>query len=208
MSIHPFGPDELDRQDASLDAVADRLERYASDHRVDAPAGLAASIRAAIDEAPDPAVGWWSRLLAGPAAWGAPARMAATAGVFVLVVAGALAAGQFAQWARSGGGSGSSPSVPAVVSPSPSTSPTPTESPTPSPSPSPSPSDTPTPTRTPNATPSDDDDDDDEVGTPEPSESDNSGPGGGDDDDDSSGPGSGDDSGGSGSGGSGSGSDD
>jgi hypothetical protein len=201
MSMHPYGPDELDRHDPSLDAVADRLERYASDRRDEAPIGLAASIQSAIDEAPDPAIGWWSQLLAGPVAWGAPARGLVTAGVFVLIVAGALAVGQFAQWARDGN-LGSSPSAPAVVSPSPSTSPT--ESPTPSLSPSPSPTETPIPTRTPTDTPAPtpaDDDDDDEVETPEPSETDNSGPGGGGDDDgDSSGPGSGDDSGGSGSG--------
>ena len=178
MSRHPYGPDELDREDASLDRVADRLERYATERRAEPPMGLASRIMATIDDEPDPTLGWWASFTSGLAAWRTPARALAVAAVLVAAVVGAIALGELSERARQDN-IGSSPS-PALLAPSP----TPTLTPTPSPSPSASSS----PTASPSASASDDDD---EVETPAPGESDNSGPGGGDDDSDNSGPGGG-----------------
>ena len=181
MSRHPYGPDELDREDASLDRVADRLERYATERRAEPPMDLGSRIMATIDDEPDPARGWWATLTLGLAAWRTPARALAIAAVLVAAVVGAIALGELAERARQDN-IGSSPS-PALLTPSA----TPTMTPTPTPSPSPSPSASPSPTVAPSATASEDDD---EVETPEPSESDNSGPGGGGGSD-NSGPGGG-----------------
>lgn len=191
MTSHPYGPDELDRVDADLDAVAHELERYAAGRSADAPAGLVASIHEAIAAEPDPSVGWWQRFVAGPAAWGATGRAVAMAAVFALAVVGSIAVGQVLNSVSPNFGSspGASPSV------SPSDVSTPSASP--SPSPSATPSEAPTPTTvpsTPSASPSDDDGG---RGTPEPSDDDNSGHGGGDDEtpepseEDHSGPGGG-----------------
>ena len=58
MTRHPYGPDELDRADPGLDAVASRLERYAETRSGEPPIGLRARIHAALDEEPAPATGW------------------------------------------------------------------------------------------------------------------------------------------------------
>lgn len=173
MSRYPYGHDELDRGDESLDEVARRLERYADERRANPPMDLATRIRATIADEPDPALGWW----AGLAAWRAPAQALAAAAVIVAAVMGAMALGQLADRARQDD-VGSSPIPSLLVSPSPS--------PTPTPSPSASASSTPSVSPSPSPTASDDDG---EVETPEPSESDNSGPGGGGGD--NSGPGGG-----------------
>jgi len=174
MTQHPYGSDELDRVDPELDAVAHELERYAAARGTDAPPGLAASVKEAIAAEPDPVIGWWQRLLAGPAAWGATGRSVAAAAVVMLLLVGSLAVGQLLDVA--GPDVGSSPSP--IVSPSERPTPSPTTSPSPSSSASPSPTPSQAPS-TPAATPSDDD-----VETPEPSDDDNSGPGGGGGDDD------------------------
>jgi len=180
MSRNPYGPDELDREDSSLDRVADRLERYASEQRAEPPMDLANRIMATIDDEPVPARNWWTSFMSGLGAWRTPARALAVAAVLVAAVVGAIAFGELAERARQDN-IGSSPS-PALLTPSPSPTVTRTSSPTPTQRPSPSPS--PSPTATPSPS------DDDEVETPEPSESDNSGPGGGGDSD-NSGPGGG-----------------
>ena len=181
MSRHPYGPDELDREDASLDQVADRLERYAAERRVEPPMDLGGRIMSTIDREPDPPRGWWATFASGLTAWRSPARALAIVAVLVAAVVGAIALGELAERARQDN-IGSSPS-PALLTPSPTPTMTPSLSPTPTPTPSASPS----PTASPSATASDDDD---EVETPEPDESDNSGPGGGDAGD-NSGPGGG-----------------
>ncbi len=195
MTRHPYGPDELDRVDADLDAVAHELERYAAVRSGDAPPGLAAAIREAIAAEPDPHVGWWQRLIAGPAAWGATGRAVALAGVITIALAGSIAVGQVLNVLG--------PNVGGSPAPSPSLSPsevsTPSATPSPSPSPSPTPTLQPTPTTAPSTPTASPTDDDGGVETPEPSDDDNSGPGGGHDDetpeptDDSSGRGGGDD---------------
>jgi uncharacterized membrane protein YgcG len=180
MTRHPYGPDELDRQDPALDDAATRLEEFASSSGGEPPADLSARIRAAIEAEPPVVLGWWAALLA----WrdGVPARAAAVAGVVVIAVAGALALGELARNARNDN-VGTSPSAVPVPSgppsavPTPSLSPSPSESPTPTPTASPLPTERETPDdHTPLPTPTDDDD---EVETPRPSGSDNSGPGGG-----------------------------
>ncbi len=191
MTHHPYGPDELDRLDPELDDVAERIERYAAQRADAPPIGLAARIRASVDEVPAPVPPWWKSI----SAWSAPARALVTAAGLVAAVVGVLALGEIADIVRNGN-VGASPSAPAIVSPSasPSATPSPTPSAVPSPSESPSPSVDPSPS--PSAS------DDDASGSPEPSDSDNSGPGGGggDDSGDNSGPGGGDDGGSSGSG--------
>jgi len=190
MSRYPYGHDELDRNDAELDEVAHRLERYADGRRGEPPVGLAARIHAAIGDEPDPARGWWQSLIAGPRVWPPMVRTMAAAGVATLAVVGAVAVAQL--MGDVGPNVGASPSPQVIDSPSqsPSVSPSPTASPSPSPSPSPTPTVAPTsvptapPASSPSPTATDDDDDDDE--TPEPSESDDdsgSGGGGGDGDD-------------------------
>jgi hypothetical protein len=181
MSRNPYGPDELDREDASLDRVADQLERYASERSTEPPMDLASRIMATIDDEPDPARGWWTSFLSGLEAWRTPARALAVAAVVVAAVVSAIAFGELAERARQDN-VGSSPS-PGLLTPSATPTATPTPSPAPTESPSPSPS--PSPTASPSAS-----DDDDEIETPEPDESDNSGPGGGGDSD-NSGPGGG-----------------
>ena len=194
MTQHPYGSDELDRVDPELDGVAHELERYAARRSGDAPAGLAATVKEAIAAEPDPAIGWWQRLVAGPAAWGATGRSIAVAAVVMLLLVGSVAVGQLLNVAGPNVGSSPSPAI------SPSERPTPSSPASPSSSPSPSPSASPTRgPSTPAATPSDDDDDEtpEPEETPEASDDDNSGPGGGDDNetpepsDDSSGPGGG-----------------
>lgn len=179
MSRNPYGSDELDREDASLDRVADRLERYASERRAEPPMDLASRIMATIDDEPDPARGWWTSFMSGLEAWRTPARALAVAAVVVAAVVSAIAFGELAGRARQDN-VGSSPS-PGLLTPRPTPTPTPTPTQSPSPSPSPSPSLTASPSTS---------DDDDEIETPEPDESDNSGPGGGGDSD-NSGPGGG-----------------
>jgi len=190
MTQHPYGPDELDLQDAELDRVAQALEEYATDRTGSVPAGLQSRIQAAIDAQPDPEAGWWARLLAGPRSWHRLGQLTAVAAVVVIAAVGAFALAGIMDELRPDVGA-TPPASPVVV---PSDSPTASDSPSPSPSPSPTASPTPTvaPTvaPTPPATPvpatpvptASDDDDDDE--TPEPSDSDNSGPGGGGGDDD------------------------
>ena len=193
MTRHPYGSDELDRVDPELDAVAVELERYAAARSTDPPAGLAAIVKDAIAAEPLPAVGWWQRLVAGPAAWGATGRSIAVAAVVMLLLVGSLAVGQLLDVNRPNVGSSPSP----ILSPSERPTPSSTESPSPSPSPSTSPTPT-APPSTPSATPSDDNGGGDDSETPEPSDDDNSGPGGGGEtpepsDDDSSGSGGGGD---------------
>jgi hypothetical protein len=178
MTRHPYGPDELDRVDADLDAVAHELERYAAGQDADVPPGLAAAIHDAIAAEPDPRVGWWQRFVAGPAAWGATGRAVAVAGVITLALAGSIAVGQVLNVL--GPNVGSSPAPSPSVSPSDVS--TPSASPSPSPSPSPTPTLQPTPTTAPSTPTASPTDDDGGVETPEPSDDDNSGPGGGDDD--------------------------
>ena len=181
MIRHPYGPDELDRNDPVLDAVAEQLEAFASDQRSAPPLDLAARIHAAVDAAPDPAVGWWVRFTGPMAPWWLPARGIAAAAVVATAVAVALVAGNLAELTRGPIAPASSPSPSVIVTPTPS--PSPSQTPSPSASPSPSArqrSATPVPSAS-----------DDELETPEPSESDNSGPGGGGDD--NSGPGGGGD---------------
>lgn len=173
MTRHPYGPDELDRVDGDLDAVAHELERYAVRQDADVPPGLAASIQAAIAAEPDPHVGWWQRFVAGPAAWGATGRAVAVAGVITLALAGSIAVGQVMNVLGPNFGSSPAPSPSEVSTPSATPSPSPSPSPTPTPSPSPT-----TAPSTPTASPTDDDGG---VETPEPSDDDNSGHGGGDD---------------------------
>jgi hypothetical protein len=179
MTRHPYGPDELDRVDADLDAVAHELERYAARHDADVPPGLAAAIREAIAAEPDPRVGWWQRFVAGPAAWGPTGRAVAVAGVITLALAGSIAVGQVLNVL--GPNVGSSPAASPIVSPSEVS--TPSASPSPSPSPSATPTQEPTPTVTPSSPAASPTDDDGDVETPEPSDDDNSGPGGGGHDD-------------------------
>jgi hypothetical protein len=185
---HPYGPDELDRVDVELDEVAHRLERHAEGRAGDPSPGLQARIHAAIDAEPDPARGWWGRLIGGPGAWAPVARAFATAGL-ALAIVGAVAIGVTLRDARPDIGSSPTPSV--VVSPAPESSaasPSPTPSATPTPTATPSPTDSPRPTVAPTvrpatAAPTASDDDDDETETPEPSGSDHSGSGGGGGDD-------------------------
>ena len=171
MIRHPYGPDELDRTDPALDQVAERLQAYASDERSAPPVDLAARIHAAVDAAPDPAAGWWVRVI-GPLS--PPARGLAAAAVVVAAVVAALVVADVADLIRNPSNVGTTPSPPAILSPSPSPSPSPTESPTVSPSPSPTVSPRPSLTPVPSAS-----DDDGGSETPRPSQSDNSGPGGG-----------------------------
>jgi uncharacterized membrane protein YgcG len=175
MIRHPYGPDELDRTDAALDEVAEQLQAYASDESSAPPVDLAARIHAGVDAAPDPAVGWWTRVV-GP--WSTPARGLAAAVVVGAAVIAALVVGDLADLVRNPGGAGTTPSPPAIISPSPS----PTSSPSPSPTSSPSPSPTVSPTQgPPSGTPSPSPTDDHGGGadSPSPSGSDNTGPGGG-----------------------------
>jgi uncharacterized membrane protein YgcG len=184
MIRHPYGPDELDRDDPALDEVAEQLQAYASDQRSVPPVDLAARIHAAVDAEPDPPVGWWATFTAAIGGLGTPARGLAAAAVVTSAIVLGLFAGDLADLIRDGDGTGASPSPSVIVPPSPS--PSPSASPSPSPTTSPSPSDSPTPPQrsaTPAPTATDDE-------TPEPTESDNSGPGGGDGD--NSGPGGGD----------------
>jgi hypothetical protein len=163
MTRHPYGPDELDREDATLDRVAERLESYASRRSAEPPADLAARIMATIDDEPAPRAGWWASVSAGLRAWRAAARALAVTAILVAAVVGAVAIGELAERVRQEN-VGSSPGlVPSSPSPSPTLTPTP--SPSPSPSLSPSPSPVPSPSAS----------DDDEVETPEPSGSDDSG---------------------------------
>lgn len=144
MSRNPFGPDELDRTDLALDRVADRLERYAFDQRTEPPLDLAARIRSAIAEEPEPTAGWWISLTAGLGAWRAPARGIAVVAVLVASVVGAFAIGELVQNVREAN-VGASPSPAPVVSPTPTPSPTVSPSPSATPTPSPSPTVSPTP---------------------------------------------------------------
>ena len=163
MIRHPYGPDELDRANPALDRVAERLQAYASDERSGPPVDLAAHIRAAVDASPDPALGWWARVVAPLAT---TVGGAAAAAVVAAAVIAALVIGDLADLIRNPGNVGTTPSPPAILSPSPSPSVTPM--PTSGPA-----SEAPGPSAT--------DDHGGGVETPEPSESDNSGPGGGGD---------------------------
>lgn len=194
MTHHPFGPDELDRDDRELDEVAHRLERYADETGGEIPAGLRGRIHAAIDAEPEPARGWWQRLIAGPAAWAPAMRAVIGAGAAAVVVLAAVVAGGLLRDLRPpdvGGSQSPSPVVSptelpsATPSPTPSATPTPTRTPTPSVSPSATPSPSgPEPTASDDDDDDDPDDDDDASETPEPDESDDSsGPGGGGGDD-------------------------
>lgn len=179
MTRHPYGPDELDRDDAALDRVAERLESYAARRSAEPPVDLATRIMATIDDEPAPRAGWWAGASAGLRAWRAPARALAVTAMLVAAVVGAIAIGELAERARQEN-VGSSPSA---VPSTPSPSPTPTATPSPSPTPTPSPSLVPSPSAS----------DDDEFETPEPSESDDSGSdnsGSGSGGSDNSGPGS------------------
>jgi uncharacterized membrane protein YgcG len=190
MIRHPYGPDELDRNDPTLDDVAEQLQAYAAAERSAPPVDLAARIHAAVDAAPDPAVGWWARIAGPMATWGLPVRGLAAAAVVTAAIVTALVVGDLADLVRGPTPPGTTPSMPAVVSPIPS----PTPSPVPSPSPTPTPPSSPSPSPSERATtpvPSPTDDDGGDLETPEPSGSDNSGPGGGG----NSGPGGGGDSG-------------
>ena len=181
MIRHPYGPDELDRANPALDRVAERLQAYASDERSGPPVDLAAHIRAAVDASPDPALGWWARVVAP---FATPVGGAAAAAVVAAAVIAALVIGDLADLIRNPGNVGTTPSPPAILSPSPSPTISVSPTPTPTPSPSPSPSVTPMPTSGPASEapgPSATDDHGGGVETPEPSESDNSGPGGGGD---------------------------
>jgi hypothetical protein len=194
MIRHPYGPDELDRTDPDLDAVAEQLQAFASDQRAGPPIGLAPRIHAAIDAAPDPAFGWWARFAGPLAPWATPARGLAAAAVVAAAVVVALVVGDLADLIRGPISPGTTPSPSVIVTPSPSPTPSPSITPPTSPSPVPSPTQSPRPT-TPAPSASDDDDGGQ---TPEPSESDSSGPGGGGGDNsgpgsDNSGPGGGDD---------------
>lgn len=181
MTRHPYGPDELDRHDPDLDAIAERLERYAGDVPDEVPIGLAARIHAAIDDEPMPAAGWWASLIGGRLS--GSARAFAVAGVVALAIVGAFAIGEVAQALRQPNvGTSPSPSTVSSPSQSPSATPEPTATSSPSPtvptptlSPSPLPISTAQPTiPLPTAT-------DDHGGdrSPRPSGSDHSGPGGG-----------------------------
>jgi len=185
---HPYGPDELDRADPELDAVAHRLEAYAAAERGDPPLDLATRIQAAVEEEPAPSPAWWVALAAGLRAWRGPARAVAAVAVVVAAVVGAMAVGELAERARRND-VGTSP-LPTPVA-TPSETPSPTFSPSPTLSPSPTPSETPSPSPTDSRPPFPTASDDAEIETPEP-DGGNSGPGGGDDGD-NSGPGGGDD---------------
>ena len=100
MIRHPYGPDELDRSDSALDAIAERLQAFASDERSGPPIDLAARIHAAVDAAPDPAVGWWAPFTGPVAPWSIPARGIAAAAVVAAAVVTALAVGDLADLIR------------------------------------------------------------------------------------------------------------
>ena len=187
MSTPHFDPSELDREDATLDAVAERLERYAASTADAAPSGLANRITAAIDAEPQPARGVWASVLTAFAMVGPVARAGAVTAVAVVAIVGAMAFASLVDRGAPDVGASPIPTRPPVPG-------TPTPTPTPTPSPTPTPTPTPSPTVRP-ATPVPSPSDDDESETPRPSESGNSGPGGGGDDggSDSSNPGSGDD---------------
>ena len=185
MTRHPFDSGELGRNDPEIDRVGEGLERYASDTGGEPPLDLTSRIRAALDDEPVPAAGWWGSLLAAFASWRGPARLALGTAVVAAAVLGALALGDLADRARNNTGATPSPSVIATPTPSPSPTPTPTLSPTPSPTPSATP--IPSPSSPATVLPSATDDHGGGGETPSPSESDNSGPGGG-----NSGPGGGD----------------
>jgi len=186
MSRYPFDSAELGRHDADMDRVAAMLEGYASDMG-EPPIDLAVRIRAALDDEPIPATGWWASLLATLAGWQGPLRLVVATAVLAIAVVGAVVLGDLADRARESTGSSPPPSQTMLPSPTPSPTPTPTPTPTPSPTPTLSPS--PSSSASEAADPSASEDDADEVETPEPSESDddNSGSGGGD----NSGPGGG-----------------
>ena len=189
MTHHHYDPSELDRRDPELDAVAERLEGYASATPGEPPIDLVGRIVAAIDDEPAPRAAWWAVF----AAWRRPAQALAAAAVVVAAITGALAVGELFDQARqrSVGASPSpfieaSPSVAPSTTPSPSLVPSPSGSASPSTAPTPpAPTVSPTPDEARTPIPTASDDDDDEIETPEPSESehDNSGPGGGGDDD-------------------------
>lgn len=190
MTRHPFDSGELGRSDPEMDRIGEGLERYASEAGGEPPMDLASRIKAALEDEPVPARGWWGSLMAILAPWHAPARLALGAAVVAAAVIGALALGDLADRARNNStGSTPTPAPSVVVTPSPVTTPTPrptprhTQSPTPTPSASPTTAPSSPATAAPTAT-----DDDGGVETPSPSESDNSGSGGGD----NSGPGGGD----------------
>ncbi len=190
MTRHPFDSGELGRNDPDMDRAGQDLERHAAEVGGEPPLDLASRIRAAIDEEPVPARGWWGSLLAAFAPWRGPARLALGTAVVAAAVLGALALGDLADRARNNTGATPSPSVIATPPQTPSPSPSPTISPSPSPTPSPTPSATPLPSPSPPATVLPTATDDHGGGgaeTPSPSESDSSGPGGG-----NSGPGGGD----------------
>jgi hypothetical protein len=92
MIRHPYGPDELDRDDPELDEIAEQLQAYASDRRSGPTVDLAARIHAAIDAEPDPPVGWWARLTAAIRGPGTPVRGLAAAAVVATAVVVALVA--------------------------------------------------------------------------------------------------------------------
>ena len=186
MTRHPFDSGELGRNDPEMDRLGEGLERYASEVGGEPPMDLATRIRAALDDEPTPASGWWGSLVAVLASWHGPARLALGTAVVAAAVIGALVLGDLADRARNNNtGSTPTPAPSVIVTPSPTTTPTPTQSPSPTPSTSPTPSASPTPTPSATGAPSATDDDGG-VETPRPSESDNSGSGS-----DNSGPGGG-----------------
>ena len=100
MIRHPYGPDELDRRDPALDGIAEQLQAFASGERSGPPVDLAARIHAAVDAAPDPAVGWWTRFTGRMAPWATPARGIAAAAVVAAAVVAALVVGDLADLIR------------------------------------------------------------------------------------------------------------
>ena len=185
MTRHPFDSGELGRNDPEMDRIGEGLERYATELGGEPPRDLSSRIRAALDEEPVAAGGWWNSLLAAFAPWHGPARLALGAAIVAAAALGALVVSDLAERARTDVGSTPAPSV--IVSPSPTPTPTPTPSPTPTPTSTPT--STPTPTIPATAVPTASDDHGGGVETASPSEtaddnsgsgSDNSGPGGGD----------------------------
>ena len=143
MIRHPYGPDELDRRDPALDGIAEQLQAFASDLRSGPSVGLAGRIHAAVDAAPDPAIGWWVRFSGPMAPWATPARGFAAAAVVAAAVVAALVVGDLADLVLGPIAPGGTPSPSVIVSPTPSPTLSPSPSPSPSLSPSPSPSDSP-----------------------------------------------------------------
>ena len=138
MTRRPYEPGEIDGDGTDLDLAAGELERYAALTATAAPGDLGARVMAAVEHEPVPRRGLLGWLLPSSSGrgLGRAVRAGALAATLVLAVAGALFAGELAQFVRdvgSGATHTQSPTPSITESPSPLPSPSLDESPSGSP---------------------------------------------------------------------------